>query len=842
MKANWSKLFTFLGKGTGIAAMALVTLAAVDGVIAQFGVQAIPAALLSLLSGLFGDVVAGPLVEKLMSGVESDDKYAGFLDEFAILLADHSTQKEIAQLVERQDTLFAVLGTALQHHENSTVERILNGIACYDHFRSDRILELLQGSLSQLDPVCQHLIGLIHRLEGQAGPVEYVELNVSLLEANTPTSDLDLRKLYPQAYSAMLPQSKEYVLLPIDRRPKQHLGNIRDAVTKVKRFALLGDAGSGKTTTIRRLALESAWARLADSNRPIPLYIDLSDADFQLPLERIVASRWHVKVMDIEVGLVQDKIWLFIDGLDRIGIDRVRISQELKRWLGGINRPKTVVVTSRLKSYLGQFDLGLPIILIDELTNEQISEFAGNYLSGQASEFLELLALPRQGFKTRLSERRSLEKLARNAFLLTGLIIIYQLRANSDLPRNNGALADQLVKALLEREKDPRLVPDSDKLKRSLGRFAFRLTEEQLVSPVPKSIAIELLGGEQYLLNACSATLLQEKDERVEFYHEIIKDYFAASYILEMLDYRDLLGNPQFDDFFRFPGIWDDALIAYSGIVSDSDTFVSELSSIDPLLAAECVGSGIPISEVTKRTFVDLLLSRLSSPNWVIRGDSCLALAKVPTEYAIPKLIEMLYDPLWIYPSELITGSDLVERVDGSLLETGHGFLSINPASYALANIGLPALPHLLKVFRRSTPLAVDEHKAAIILINTAQALVWIGEGAIPTLREASVSRYYASKLYAADALEVIGTSSAIDAAINVRINQLRDVFPYVRQQAALALGRMRASRAVSELSRKLDDTAVYAGKRVCDYVAEALLQIDTEEAKTAIVQWKRYS
>lgn len=62
----------------------------------------------------------------------------------------------------------------------------------------------------------------------------------------------------------------------MDRRTERvPVDDLRDAVTKYKRLVLLGEPGSGKTTTLWRLAYDLAVAAKEDPQAPLPLLVPL---------------------------------------------------------------------------------------------------------------------------------------------------------------------------------------------------------------------------------------------------------------------------------------------------------------------------------------------------------------------------------------------------------------------------------------------------------------------------------------------------------------------------------------------------------------------------------------
>jgi hypothetical protein len=197
-----------------------------------------------------------------------------------------------------------------------------------------------------------------------------------------------------------------------------------------------------------------------------------------------------------------DEIILLLDGLNELGHETHRRARELREWISSQSAPQHLVVTCRSEEYQTENDLGLPIVMIGEIDETQVRQYAAAYLGHDGSE--EFL----QSFVAKVDERPADPEmcldLTKNPFLLTALLVIYANSRNSLLPSRRGELFERLVSTLWEREQQRNTfgwIPQRD-MEVALSRLAVSMIEGDMPTRVSIEYALDHIQARTMLLKS----------------------------------------------------------------------------------------------------------------------------------------------------------------------------------------------------------------------------------------------------------------------------------------------------------------------------------------------------
>ncbi len=147
--------------------------------------------------------------------------------------------------------------------------------------------------------------------------------------------------------------SKPSELLP----PKMSIMQVFDRMDIAGRLLILGEPGSGKTTTMLDLARELIQKAEANANYPIPVLFNLSS--WKNPRQPM--KDWLVEELKSKYGVRKDigKKWLgdkqllpLLDGLDEVKPEyQASCVQSLNQWLQSEFRPQYLLMCSRREEY-----------------------------------------------------------------------------------------------------------------------------------------------------------------------------------------------------------------------------------------------------------------------------------------------------------------------------------------------------------------------------------------------------------------------------------------------------------------------------------------------------------
>lgn len=441
---------------------------------------------------------------------------------------------------------------------------------------------------------------------------------------------------------------------------RQPVGDLRAAVAEHHRILLLGEPGSGKTTTLWRLCYDYAVAARVDARQPLPLLIPLGGYTDAGPFDIYLGHYLDPLAPYLETYRASGRLILLLDGLNEMPLanyaERVgSIRAVLERW-----PEEQVVVTCRALDYVIKLE-ELQKVEVSPLDEERIRTFLHNYLGETAGERLfwamaggdEVRALwdtcraagetwaefwATEMMPETVSKRTSwvqdrlwsrlreeppaLLVLGRNPYLLLMTAQVY-VHSGEQLPANRARLFEAFVDTLLERERERhpgRWLPAEHQVD-ALAALAYAMQAEgRRGTTVERAWAVDLLhqaspglDAERLLYLATSATLLDAGETKVRFYHQLLQEYFAA----RELGRRVAAGKPLADYWpgghWWEPSGWEETVILLAGMEPDASELLAELSSSNPVVAARCLKEGAAqVDDGTRARIIESLIDSMT--------------------------------------------------------------------------------------------------------------------------------------------------------------------------------------------------------------------------------------
>jgi|LakMenEpi03Aug12_release.lakeMendotaPanAssembly.Ray.scaffolds.fasta_scaffold37689_2 HEAT repeat protein len=536
---------------------------------------------------------------------------------------------------------------------------------------------------------------------------------------------------------------------------------------------LVGRPGSGKSTALARLLLQEAENALSIARAKIPVLVELrylpSEANESSVCDRILAfMHKHDPVLDIdEAGikqlLRQGRLLLLVDGVNELPSDRGRTQVNQFRELYQKTCP--MIFTTRELSAGG--DLGIAKRLeMQPLTEPQMQQFVMAYLPTQGERLLR-----------QLSGR--LREFGQTPLLLWMLCSLFQ--QSEQIPPNLGMVFRAFTVGYGDRIKqDVTLSKDSRAWwGRLLQYLAFKMTCGESLTDA--QVAISRRDAEQFLLEFLRGKvefaddlavrwledllkhhLIQISNDRIEFRHQLIQEYYAAEWLLGLLP---SLSDARLQQGYLNYLKWTEPLALMLELVEGEEQAVRVVRlgmEVDLRLGARLAGA---VKYGFQEKTVGLLVQEIDE-------------RKIPNLFAIELFGETRSD---------VAIKFLIQTEDNRYIfwKTSEALVKIR------SNKAIEVLIQCLK------------SKDSYVRINVVDALGRIGSRkAIEPLIQALNDEDSYVRINAVGALGKIGD----DKAVEFLIQSLKDENSFVCINAAGALGRIGGDKVVESLIQSLDD------------------------------------
>lgn len=382
---------------------------------------------------------------------------------------------------------------------------------------------------------------------------------------------LELRKVYVDV--TLVPQA------PHDTAGEPYVGMVRTAPAERRTlasflersdgqvFTAIGGPGSGKTTLVRRTALD--LCRWSWRHRPLPVVIYLRDHAAAILSESApglavvaasapwtegkVAASWFERRLDGGGCIVM------LDGLDEVAdeTDRAKVVNWTEAQIRRFPR-NDYVITSRPHGYLSNPLPSANVLQVRRFTGEQISIFLHGWYyaiechaigaTGKAGKAVRATAARKaDDLLDRLHRQPALYDLAANPLLLTMIANVHRYR--DALPGSRAALYAEMCEVLLHRRQESKGLTDPTGLrgpqKEHLARaLAWTMMSAKIrdisaqdacdaVEPVLVQVSRQVTPADFLEETRKSGLLIERENGVYAFAHLTLQEYLAAAHIGE---------------------------------------------------------------------------------------------------------------------------------------------------------------------------------------------------------------------------------------------------------------------------------------------------------------------
>ncbi len=238
-----------------------------------------------------------------------------------------------------------------------------------------------------------------------------------------------------------------------------------------KQFMLLGDVGTGKTTTLKYLTLIDAEQCLKEpTQHNIPLYFELRHFTGDRSLrEQLIAELPFTADFSTEL-LERGKINVFLDGLNEVAQQRRKqVINEIQSLIQRYPQMPLIIAGRQLHPFYIKCGANISVFEYGKMTAEQVKEFIAKNTEDSDETTRQLI-------QNAIDTQPIIAKLVKVPFIL--FLMIQVVQRTHAIPQNNVTLLDEFMELLYQREESKDADFNKDAFKILISALALYITEK----------------------------------------------------------------------------------------------------------------------------------------------------------------------------------------------------------------------------------------------------------------------------------------------------------------------------------------------------------------------------
>lgn len=412
--------------------------------------------------------------------------------------------------------------------------------------------------------------------------------------------DIDLKKLkiFNEKYLKLLeiyiePRLYFFYEDKKTQTPTRKRVTIEDIIKDTKPIVLSGDAGTGKSTLLKKIGEKLIDNNLLDKTKNVPVFITVTEIfENEYKIADLVSKK--IKASFLNIGLTEFfknyEITILVDSIDELEKDKqISILEELNRLVATFNI-KYIIGTRNYERIISLSDRSaFSIYTIEKFNTDQIKKFVTRFFIGASEKADNLIDA--------LKENRIIERLPITPLTLSLISILYE-ENNLEIPATIADIYDNFNSLIIGRSTATSRFEfiDISFKERILTLYALHLLEKSQHTPLSKdeffNFFLEYFKGKtlpikkgnleevlEYLIDNTGVLVLKD-NKWVQFSHDSYMEYYGA---LEIFKHQRGKESLLVENFFE--NNWQNAAIFYAGKSKDLPDFLRSI--IDRLKSAK---------------------------------------------------------------------------------------------------------------------------------------------------------------------------------------------------------------------------------------------------------------